>query len=487
MGSLAEVVGTAGLELVHVDGDGNCQFRAVSHQLTSFFPDVCPSGVYTHDFVRSLAVTGVQNMSEDLQNVFCGDLKGDRRNGLHEEASFEECLAKLREAGTWGNHLSLQGIVNELSQGVFQRPVRIIVYNTSGDPMQVTSWNESGVPPDEDGMETLRLAFEGEVHYHSTRPAEMQGASRKKRTRDDEPGVGGGADGADGGGPSASKRPVTTLSPSGDTRMVDSGGDGGPSKDTNNTKNKNKNKKEKKSPTEKGLLYRRIPAGDVVPGQPAEGGGSAEGFFDVCFSIYRSGARETYTKRRGGDGFWRMWPLVEGVDGVDGRVEGSPPWMSEGHRRRYGAAGDIRRPMPVCVRENDERDVPHREATVCVTLNVQRVEGGGGAVRMLRSVQLDVPAFKRENKESAGGLQGNGVEEAIESIGKEICDAASKSKSLPEELITAHSKLAEDLAERDKKLKKDGRAKGSECAKAVLGHYVVPHPHEVRLDCVLSL
>ena len=472
MGSLADVVGDDGLELVPVPGDGNCQFHAVSHQLTSRFPDVCPSGVYTDEFVRSLAVTGVENMSKDLQEAFCGDFKGDHRNGLHEEASFKACLAKLREDGTWGNHSSLLGIVNELSQSVFGKPVEIIVYNTSGPPIQVTSWNESRVPPDEDGTVTLCLAFEGEVHYHSTRPAETQGASRKKRTKDDEPGVVGGgadgADGADGGGPRASKRPATTLSPSGDTRMANTG-DGGPSKDTNNTKNNNnkqQQEKKKKNAPEKGLLYRRVPAGDVVPGQSAGGGASAEGFFDVCFSIFRNEMRETYTRRRGGDGFWRMWPLVEGIAG---HVEGSPPWMSEGHKRRYGRADDSRRPMTVCVRENDERDVPHTQAIVCVTLNVQRVEGGGGAVRMLRSVQLDVPAFKRENKESAGGLRGIKVDEAIKSIGKEICDAASKSP--PKELITAHENLAAALAKRDKELKRDDRAKGSKYAKAVLGDY----------------
>ena len=239
MGSLSDVVRNVGLELVPVAGDGNCQFSAVSDQLTSCFPDVCPIEVYTHEFVRSLAVAGIENMSRGLQEAFCGDFKGDHRNGLDKDASLEACLDKLREVGTWGNHSSLQGIVNQLSQGVFEgRPVRIIVYNTLGAPMQVTSWNESGVPPDEGHTVTLRLACEGEVHYHSTKPAEMQGDSRKReRTRDDEPGVGGGADGAGGGGPSASKRAAAaTLSPSGDTRMANTG-DGGPSKDTNNTKN----------------------------------------------------------------------------------------------------------------------------------------------------------------------------------------------------------------------------------------------------------
>jgi hypothetical protein len=272
----------------------------------------------------------------------------------------------------------------------------------------------------------------------------------------------------------------------GNCELAGSGSGAGPSKagasnnqqkktENNNKQQQQKKKKKKKekkktNAPEKGLLYRRVPAGDVVPGQSTEGGGSAEVFFDVCFSISRNEMRETYTRRRGGDGLWRMWPLVEGIEG---RVEGSPPWMGEGHKQRYDRAGDRRRPMTVCVRANDERDVPHKQAIVCVMLDVQRVEGGGGAVRMLRSVELDEPAFKRENKESAGGLRGTEVEQAIESIGEEIRDAASLPESLPgfQELITAHKELAEELAKRDKELKKDGRAKGTQYAKAILGDY----------------
>jgi hypothetical protein len=58
--ALQDVVDRDNLELVEVPGDGNCQFHAVRHQLTSRFPDKCPSDVFTHEFVRSLAVDGVK-------------------------------------------------------------------------------------------------------------------------------------------------------------------------------------------------------------------------------------------------------------------------------------------------------------------------------------------------------------------------------------------------------------------------------------------
>ena len=42
--ALQDVVGRDNLELVEVPGDGNCQFHAVRHQLTSRFSDKYQGG-----------------------------------------------------------------------------------------------------------------------------------------------------------------------------------------------------------------------------------------------------------------------------------------------------------------------------------------------------------------------------------------------------------------------------------------------------------
>jgi hypothetical protein len=142
--ALQDVVGRYNLELVPTLADGNCQFDAVRHQLTSRFPDTCPSDVYTHEFVRSLAVNGVENMTKEQQDTFRGELIRDEKNKLDENASFESCLAKLGESGTWGNHHTLQAIANQLRDQVFEKNVKIVVYNTIGDPMEVKTWDDSG-------------------------------------------------------------------------------------------------------------------------------------------------------------------------------------------------------------------------------------------------------------------------------------------------------------------------------------------------------
>ena len=168
--SLEELVRRHNLELVDVPGDGNCQFHAISHQLTTRYPRTCPSGTYTHKFVRLLAVNGVENMRGEQQSVFRGELIRDKRNKLDENASYGTCLEKLGKDGTWGNHVTLQAIAHQLKDQVFKKDVKIVVYNTMGCPMEVKSWDDSGGNPDEGTVVTLHLGFEGEVHYYSTAP-----------------------------------------------------------------------------------------------------------------------------------------------------------------------------------------------------------------------------------------------------------------------------------------------------------------------------
>ena len=117
--SLEELVARHNLELVPVPGDGNCQFHAISHQLTTH-PLTRPSDTYTHKFVRLLAVNGVENMDGEEQSMFRAELIGDKRNKLDENASYKTCLEKLRKDGTWGNHVTLLAIARQLKDQVFR-------------------------------------------------------------------------------------------------------------------------------------------------------------------------------------------------------------------------------------------------------------------------------------------------------------------------------------------------------------------------------
>jgi hypothetical protein len=309
--TLEQSVGEHGLELVRVPADGNCQFHAVSHQLTSRFPDRCARDENTYKFVRSLAVKGVKKMTEEQQETFRGELIGDERDKLDENASFETCLAKLGEDRTWGNTMSLLAVVNQLRDQVFERPVKIIVYNTSGDPMQVQSWGD-GQDPTEDTVVTLNLALEGEEHYYSTVALGDAGETNKRRREDDE------------GGASGSKR--VSLGVGGeesfggsDSKMMssdDAGGDededGDDDEDDGPSDPQKKSGKNKKKTEIKGLLYRCIPAQDVVGRSLAEEFPISDATFDVCVSLEKKGSvpRQVYTRRcgQGSDGLWRMWP-----------------------------------------------------------------------------------------------------------------------------------------------------------------------------------
>jgi hypothetical protein len=71
-------------------------------------------------------------MTPDQQERFREELTDHSQNGLDAGASFETCLAKLGESGTWGNHVTLQAIAHQLRDQVLEMDVKIVVYNTKG-------------------------------------------------------------------------------------------------------------------------------------------------------------------------------------------------------------------------------------------------------------------------------------------------------------------------------------------------------------------
>ena len=164
---LVRVLAQHGLQEVDVLGDGNCQFHAIGHQLTSRYPETCPSNVFTHVFVRSLAVIGVENMTDSQKERFREELIDHSQNNLDKNASFETCLAKLRESGTWGNHVTLLAIAYQLRDQVFQgRDVRIVVYTPTGNS-DIVTWVDN--QPGEEHVVTLQLGFLNR-HFYSTQP-----------------------------------------------------------------------------------------------------------------------------------------------------------------------------------------------------------------------------------------------------------------------------------------------------------------------------
>ena len=327
---LQDVVGRDNLELVKTLADGNCQFDAVRHQLTSRFPDKCPSHLFTHEFVRSLAVAGVENMTNEQQETFHADLVGDKRNKLDENSSFETCLAKLRESGTWGNHVTLQAIAYQLRDQVFEKDVKIVVYTSSGRREDAAkTWDDSVGNPVESTVVTLCLGFVGEVHYYST---QALGCAKKRGRMDDDGGGSGskrvalgsekdgGPGGSDGSGDESDDSFMVTLGNDDDNGDDSSSGDG---EDDDNDEDGGDSSASKPGfipPTPKsGKLYTSVPLSVF------DGGAGDNGNRSMLVVTQTGRAAGLWTMWPEGDGMFRLFPLLEGPSSGQSYVSETPP------------------------------------------------------------------------------------------------------------------------------------------------------------------
>jgi hypothetical protein len=167
------------LQLVKVPD--NCLFHALSHQLTSRFPDRCTTTEYTHALVRALAAEGVGDLGEGFRETFRQETISDERtNPDKKDLTFEECISCLRSGRSRGNFSCLKGVVHNLSEQVFECPLKIVVHRTQGEPSQVKSWEDSASDPPVECTVTLHLGLDEKRHYYSTKASERQGPSQKR-------------------------------------------------------------------------------------------------------------------------------------------------------------------------------------------------------------------------------------------------------------------------------------------------------------------
>jgi hypothetical protein len=372
----------------------------------------------------------------------------------------------------------------------------------------------------EDTVVTLNLALQGETHYYSTVALGDAGETNKRRREDDEGGKIGskrvslGVGGEESFGASDSEMTSSDHGggdddEDGDDDDEDEGGDDNDEdsdddEDDGLSDPQQKSGKKKKKTEIKGLLYRCIPAQDVVGRFLAEKFLISDATFDVCVSLEKIGSAppQVYTRRcrQGSDGLWHMWPLVEGVEGFKAQTLHSP-WICREQKERYGGhrGDDGRRCLPDCV----STTAKDPEATACVTLDVEEVPipdacAVGGKQRkpknekkkkitmlrslcvdeklfmqktitMLRSLCVDEKLFKEFNRTEYKGKPG-GVEGALERVRNEV-EARNVGTPLPEDLKQRHVKLGQRLDERDKALRAERRATGGALAKQVLADY----------------
>eukprot|EP00474_Spongospora_subterranea_P010147 CRZ10605.1 hypothetical protein [Spongospora subterranea] len=119
-------------EIVEMDYDGNCLFRAISHQVY---------GDPRHHFaIRNYCCDYMEREQDFFSNYVTTD-------------DFGEYLARMRCDGIWGDHLEIQAMSE-----IYERP--ILVYAYSADPMKSYSNQFSAAPP-------IRISYHFESHYNS--------------------------------------------------------------------------------------------------------------------------------------------------------------------------------------------------------------------------------------------------------------------------------------------------------------------------------
>ena len=121
-----------------VDGDGNCQFRALAHQLSG--------DASRHAAVRARVATQLRAAADR----YSGFVSDDR------DAGFDAFVARLATDGEWGDHVTLQAAAD--AYGV------VIVLVTSYEHRGILRVEPAARSP---GDRTIWVAFWAEIHYAS--------------------------------------------------------------------------------------------------------------------------------------------------------------------------------------------------------------------------------------------------------------------------------------------------------------------------------
>jgi hypothetical protein len=121
-------------EIVLQDGDGNCLFRSVAHQIYG-------DAAY-HRMVRQYCVDYIQEEVDFFTNYIVG---GD--------VDFKSYVADMRRDGAWGDHVEIQAMSE-----IYNRPVEVYAY--SHKPLRTYQKEASEQPP-------IRLSYHFRSHYNS--------------------------------------------------------------------------------------------------------------------------------------------------------------------------------------------------------------------------------------------------------------------------------------------------------------------------------
>lgn len=134
-----EALGCHGLHVIEIEGDGNCLFRAVSHQL--FLNEE------KHEELRQRCVEHLIHHKDRFQ-LFCPD-------------DFDQHINQMRHLSTWGDDLEIRAL-----EEIIDRNIRIY----SSDALDPTIPIKNNFEEEESLLKNappLKLSYHGHNHYNS--------------------------------------------------------------------------------------------------------------------------------------------------------------------------------------------------------------------------------------------------------------------------------------------------------------------------------
>ncbi|KAH8506856.1 hypothetical protein H0E87_013597 [Populus deltoides] len=130
---LSERLATYGLEELQIEGDGNCQFRALADQLFRS-PDY-------HKHVRKKIVKQLKHFRKSYEGYV--------------PMKYRSYVKKMKKPGEWGDHLTLQAAADRFG-------AKICLVTSFRDTCYIEI-----MPKDKSPTRELWLSFWSEVHYNS--------------------------------------------------------------------------------------------------------------------------------------------------------------------------------------------------------------------------------------------------------------------------------------------------------------------------------
>lgn len=145
---LSERLATYGLAELQIEGDGNCQFRAIADQLFRN-PDY-------HKHVRKQIVKQLKHFQKSYESYV--------------PMSYKSYLKSMKRSGEWGDHVTLQAAADR-----FRAKICLLTSFREQCYIEIN-------PKDETPSRELWLSFWSEVHYNSLYAADdVPTRSRKKK------------------------------------------------------------------------------------------------------------------------------------------------------------------------------------------------------------------------------------------------------------------------------------------------------------------